>query len=96
MHHGSAQFSFRLFTLPAHSNTHTADSSALLALADTTGGEGSGGLGKQTEREYVGRGLTNYSRQVTFADVKRRNGKREKMGRVSVNSYWFTSENLLA
>ena len=49
-------------------------------------------MGKQTEREDVGRGLTNESRQVTFADVKRRNGKREKMGRVSVNSYWFTSE----
>lgn len=55
MHLGSAQFSFCLFRLPTHSNTHTADSSALLALAEQQEG-GIRWLGQADGKRRVGEG----------------------------------------
>lgn len=57
MHLGSAQFSFRLFRLPAHSNTRTAaSSSALLALAEQQEG-GIRWLGQADGKRRAGEGV---------------------------------------
>lgn len=75
---GFAQFSFCLFRLPhplKHTHTHTAALQFCWHWRKNRR-EGSGGWGKQAEREGLGRGLTNESRQVTFTDVKGWRGRR--------------------
>lgn len=88
----SAQFSFHLLRL-----SEAIACSALLALAEQQEG-GIRWLRQADEREDLGGGLTNESRQVRLTDVKGWEGrKRQEVGRVRgdcVSAYIGSSTNI--
>lgn len=65
-----------LAPLHPRARTHTHTFSALLALADTTGGRDQVAGASNEKRMSGGGGLTNESRQVTFTDVEEKKGRR--------------------